>query len=274
MFDIHNHLIYKFDDGPKSLDESLDMLRMAQDQGITDVFATSHFNEIIPAEVENQYFEKLKILRNEAAGKNIAVHIHSGAELFYHIFMDETIKQHRVATLAGLGQYVLMEFSLFIMATGVEDVIFKLSMENIIPIIAHPARYPAIRENPEKSLDYIRYGALFQLNVGSILGDFGKDVQKVSMWMLEKRIVQFLGSDAHTTKGKRIFKLREAIDFLRGHLDEDYIQELVYENPQKILNSQKIDKLELSELFTLKDGFLSKLKRRFGLSAKVPSPHI
>lgn len=261
MIDIHNHMIYKFDDGPKVIAESLDMLHMAADQGITDVFATSHFSEIIPPEVEADYFDKLKTLREEAAANNILVDIHSGSELFYHLFMDQTIKEKKVATLAGKGLYVLMEFSLFIMPTGVEEVLFNLSMNGIIPIIAHPERYPAVRQNPQRSLDYLKYGAILQVNAGSILGSFGKEVQRLSMWMLENKLVHFISSDAHNTR-TRTFRMKDVADALKEHLDDDYISDLVERNARKILNSEKMDKVKIPDLQP-REGFLGRLKRKF-----------
>jgi protein-tyrosine phosphatase len=267
MIDIHNHVIYKFDDGPKSLKESLKMLQIAEGQGISDVFATSHFKEIIRPEEESDYFEKLKILQQEAADNNISVNIHSGGELFYSLFMNKVVKQHKVATLAGLGQYILMEFSLFIMPSGVEDVLFKLTMDGFIPIIAHPERYPSIRKNPYKALDYLRFGAIYQMNAGSILGSFGKDIQKVSMWMLENKLVHFISSDAHTIKN-RTFRMQEAAAALKPHLDENYIADLVENNARKILNSEKIEKVKIPDLS--REGILQKLKKKFFTFEKKP----
>jgi len=109
MFDIHNHLIYEFDDGPKSLQEAVDMVKEAESQGITHAFATSHFQEIIPTTMEDDYFRKLEELRNRLEAENVQVQIHSGSELFYHHFMNETVKQHRVCRLIGTSKYVLFE---------------------------------------------------------------------------------------------------------------------------------------------------------------------
>lgn len=263
MIDIHNHVIYRFDDGPGTIEESLDMLRIAADQGITDVFATSHFNEIIPPEVETDYFNKLNILKNETVSRGIPVNIHSGAELFYHLFMDQTIKKKRAATLAGKGLYVLMEFSLFIMPTGVEEVLFNLSMNGIIPIVAHPERYPSLRQHPQRALDYLKYGAIYQVNAGSVLGMFGKDTQRLSMWLLENKLVHFISSDAHNLKS-RTFRMKKAVDFLKIHLDDHYISELVEKNAQKILTSEKIEKIKVPDL-PPHENFFSRLKKKFRL---------
>jgi len=272
MIDLHNHIIYKFDDGPRSLQESLDMLKIARDQGIQDVFATSHFNEIIPPDVENDYFNKLNILREKVDAGNLNITIHQGSELFYHLFLDKTIKKSAVATLAGLGKYVLIEFSLFIMPTGVKDVLFKLSLEDVTPIIAHPERYSGVIDRPELVLEYIHHGALLQVNAGSILGDFGKEIQKISMWMFENKLVHFIGSDAHGIKGRRTFKLHEAVEELLYHFDKQYIIPLVTKNPRKIIDSEKIEKSEIPLHLLEENGFFSKLKKKFSFSKKDDFP--
>ncbi|RMG61228.1 MAG: hypothetical protein D6715_14050, partial [Calditrichaeota bacterium] len=95
MIDIHNHVVFKFDDGPQSLEEALEMLRMAHQQGISAVFATSHFAENISEDLEGEYFKKLEQLREAAKENDIPVAVYSGAELFFHHYLEQTIKNHR-----------------------------------------------------------------------------------------------------------------------------------------------------------------------------------
>jgi len=261
MIDIHNHLIPKFDDGPKSLEESLQMLRIAEDQGITDVFATSHFNEYIPHDLEKEYFGKLKELREEALNRGIKVNIYSGSEMFYHNYVETTIKSSKVTTLGGWGQYILIEFPMFQMPDGVEDVLFRLSVEEFIPIVAHPERYNAVLEKPKKAIDFIRYGGLLQVNGGSVLGHFGKDAQKVSMSLLEQRVVHFIASDAHSPEG-RTFVLRRVFEFLKDKLPEDYLTNLFYANQRNIIDEIRIEKVQLPQE-EKPQGLFNRLKKRF-----------
>ncbi len=262
MIDIHNHLIPEFDDGPHSFDESLEMLRQAQEQGITDVFATSHFNEYIPREMEEDYFNKLTTLREEALAQGIRVNIYSGSEIFYHHYLDETVRNHRVSTLGGWGQYVLLEFPMFQITEGVEDVLFRLSVDGYIPIVAHPERYNSVLTEPEKALDFIRFGGLLQINAGSVLGHFGKNVQRIAMELLEQQVVHFIASDAHAPEG-RTFILRECWEALKDHLPESYLKKLFYENPRNIIDEVTIDTVKLPANNYKKSGLLNKIKQRF-----------
>ncbi len=261
MIDIHNHIIFKFDDGPKSLEESLEMLKIAADQGITDVFATSHFTEIVDVEVERIYFERLDILRSEVEKNNLKMRLFSGSEIFFHHFIHDTVKKTRVATLCDQNKYILMEFPLYLLPTGAEDALYRLTMDGYLPIIAHPERYSALHNHPQKILNFIKYGGLLQVNAGSILGDFGRTAKKISMWLLENKFVHFIGSDAHSPDG-RTFKLKKAALELEEYLDKDYIQDLVQNNPQKIIDNIDMETVELPEVAPEPQGFMQRFKKK------------
>ncbi len=260
MFDIHNHLIFQFDDGPRDLQEAVDMLKTAAEQGITHTFATSHFQEIIPPQMEADYFFKLEALQNRIEAENIPVTVHSGSELFYHHFMNETVKKHRVCTLNGNSQYVLFEFPLYLKPTGYDTIIFQLKMDGYFPILAHPERYHFIQQEPEKIIELLKMGALLQINTGSLLGHFGKTAQRLARQFLELRIISFLGSDAHRRDGRN-FSLKPAVDELKLLMDKGYIDELTLHNPQKILTNEPIESPPIPEIKT--DGFFSRIRKIF-----------
>lgn len=263
MIDIHNHVIYAFDDGPKTLDESLEMLKQAAGQGITDVFATSHFNEIIREESIADYFSKLEILQGELRKREIALRLHPGSEMFFHHYLHQTVKKLRTGALAGTNLYVLLELPLYLMPVGVEETLFNLRMEGFIPVIAHPERYSALHQKPEKILNFIRLGGLLQVNAGSALGGFGRTVQKIALWLLENQYAHFLASDAHSPRG-RGFKLAETLKELEKNLDKTYLQKLVQDHPQKIINNEILEPLTLPEPEPRK-GFLQRVKERLKL---------
>ena len=260
FIDIHSHLIPQFDDGPKGYQESLDMLKQAVDQGITDVFATSHFNEWIPETAEAEYFEKLSVLREKTAEEKLPITIHSGAEIFYHQYVENTVKNSRVTTLGNWGQYVLLEFPMFQMPDGAEEVLFRLVAEKYIPIVAHPERYVKIIEQPRRILNFIRYGGLLQVNGGSIIGIFGKEIQKLTMQLLEQELVHFIASDSHSPKSRQ-FILKPVYEFLQDKISGDYLEKLLYVHPQMIINKAQIKPIQLPE--EEKQGFFGAIRRRF-----------
>ena len=263
LIDIHNHLIPAFDDGPPDWEVTLAMLRQAAEQGVTDVFATSHFSEYIAPELVEEYFQKFDQLQQKIRKEGISVRVHSGAELFYHPYIAKSIAEVPVATLGNWGQYVLMEFPMFQALEGFEDALFRLSMDDYIPIIAHPERYMAVVNDFEVLYRFVKFGGLLQINGGSILGHFGKDVQKTSMKILEQRLAHFIASDAHTSKKGRSFLLREVVNYLADKVPENYLKQLVYEYPQAIIDRVRLEKMEVPLEIPPKTGFLQRLKKSF-----------
>ena len=84
--DFHNHIIPNVDDGAKSLDITLDMLREAERQGVSDVVSTIHFQhpkmdgKNTDYSFINKKYEQLKKILSK---ENININIHLGAEVFY-----------------------------------------------------------------------------------------------------------------------------------------------------------------------------------------------
>jgi protein-tyrosine phosphatase len=259
MIDIHAHLIPQFDDGPKNLNESLDLIKSAADQGISAVFATSHFNEYIPRELETEYFEKLGELKSAVASQNLSISLYSGAEIFYHHYVSDTIRSSKVTTLGNWKQYVLIEFPMFQMPDGAEEVLFKLTAENYIPIVAHPERYIKILEKPKRLQNFIKFGGLLQVNGGSILGHFGKDVQKFAVQILEQQLVHFVASDAHSPQS-RPFVLKSVYKFLQDKLPEEYLKEVLFVNQEHIIRKKSLKPVILPE--PEESSFLDTIKRK------------
>ena len=81
---------------------------------------------------------------------------------------------------------------------NVIDNLYELTLKGIIPIIAHPERYIPFIKNPSLINDFIKEGYLFQLNTGSVIGDFGKDVKRLALNYLENNVYSVVGSDAHS----------------------------------------------------------------------------
>ena len=86
MIDLHNHIIPRLDDGSKSLKMSLEMLRCAAGQGITDVVNTVHFQTPRLDGITFEYdFVKTKVeeLQDELDKEEIPIKLHLSAEVFY-----------------------------------------------------------------------------------------------------------------------------------------------------------------------------------------------
>ena len=190
MIDFHNHVLVNVDDGPKSLDESIDMLKTAAKQGITDIINTVHFQHP-KMQNKNVEYEYLKSKVNELQviidKENIKITIHLSAEVFYLPNLLE-ISTNPLTTI-GNGKYMLIEFKTNIFPTDFENQFYELQLNGITPIIAHPERYRFIQKEVNILKTWVERDYVIQIDAGSILGQFGKNTQNVALEMIKNGFI-------------------------------------------------------------------------------------
>lgn len=260
MIDFHNHILPEIDDGSKSLEMSINMLREAERQGITDVINTVHFQhpkmdgEDISFDRISQEIEKLQKTLDEE-GINIKIHI--GSEVFFLPNLIE-LKRNPICTM-GNKKFMLIEFYPFHLPPNFDEYFYQLKLSGTTPIIAHPERNRMIQKDIDILVKLIHSGCLIQLDAGSLLGYFGPTCQKVAKLLLQRDMVHFLGSDAHNNK-KRNFCLAPAVDIARNIMGER-VDILVNDNPKKVIFGKDIIPFEIHESHTSSNIIIRLLNR-------------
>ena len=212
MIDFHNHIIPNIDDGSKSVDMSIDMLREAQRQGITDIVSTIHFQhpKMDGKNTDYSFVKERYIELKEVIKKNdININIHLSAEVFYLPNLTKILDNPLVTI--GNGKFMLIEFQTKTLPPNYLMEFFKLQKEGITPIIAHPERYASIQDNIDLGIDWLSRGFVLQLDCGSILGHFGKKCENIAKELIARGCIHLIGSDAHNNK-IRNFCLEPAYD--------------------------------------------------------------
>lgn len=202
MIDIHSHIIPGIDDGSKSMEMTLEMLRMAEKSGITEVIATPHYLLEYGEAKINEVREYVKNINEVLKEEQIKIKVYSGQEVYFTENIVNDYVQGNIGTLND-SRYMLIEFDLRRLEDNIIDYLYELQVKGITPIIAHVERYRSVIKNPEIINKFIREGYLFQLNAGSIEGKFGSEVQKTAKLFLKNNIYSFIGSDAHNTSTAR-----------------------------------------------------------------------
>jgi len=215
MIDLHSHILYDIDDGSRSLDMSLAMLRLAEQSGTTDIIATPHVNRrgIIPP--WKDIVTKVNALRQEAQQADISIRIHCGAEVELNYAALQFLKDSsREYCLAG-SRYILVEMTNQSQPEQAEALLYELMLRDYVPVLAHPERYDRIMAHPDRVLHWMQSGVLTQCNGDSFRGFFGKTAQKRAEMLLAHDMVTFLGSDAH-----RLELRNTDLSKVRPHIDE------------------------------------------------------
>ena len=122
MIDFHNHIIPNLDDGSNSVEMTLNMLKVAQSQGITDVVNTVHFQHPKMENKNTSYeyvIEKMNEIQNIVDQNNIDIKIHLASEVFFKFNLTEIL--NNPLTTFGKGKFMLIEFQRLSFPEGYED---------------------------------------------------------------------------------------------------------------------------------------------------------
>lgn len=197
MKDIHSHILFSMDDGSKDLEESLEILKKAEKEGITDIMLTPHY--IRSSNFSANNYDKVtrtNMLIQEVQKEGLKINLYLGNEVYIDDDILSLIKTGEIATLNG-SRYILIELPFMNQVQNLKEIIFEIVRHGYIPIIAHPERYHFVQKNPDILEEYLEMGALFQGNYQSLWKRYGKKARKTLKILLKKDRIQFLASDIH-----------------------------------------------------------------------------
>ncbi len=235
MIDIHSHILPNIDDGSRSLNETIHILKEAQKAGFTKIISTSHYIDGYYEANEEQRTKLLKEIKENFQG----IELYLGNEIYITNQMTDLLSEKKASTINN-SKYVLFELPMNTKAMDVKEVVFRLMEKGYVPIIAHPERYEYVKENIEYVRELADMGVLFQSNYGSSIGMYGKKAQKTQKKLLEEGLIQFFGSDVHTVE--QIYtKMPKILKKLRKIISEEELEQISTVNPQKVLNNEDIE---------------------------------
>ena len=236
--DIHSHILPGVDDGAKDEKQSLEMLKMAAADGITDIIATPHFHyrrgHATPAQIKAAAAKCQQLIKD--AGLNI--NIYTGNELYYTHELLETVKAGEALTMAD-SDYVLLEFSPDTERRKIQNAVYQFLSEDYYPIIAHMERYMAFQKHPDFAYAISDMGAYFQLNAGSLLGAAGWNTKRFAKSMMKNDMIQFVATDTHDEK-ERPPRFGKTAEWIEKKYGESEVFEYLCKNPQMILKNKPI----------------------------------
>lgn len=201
MLDIHSHILPGIDDGSKSMEQTVEMLKLTEADGVKTIIATSHFYR---GYYENRYEDIKKLVekvKTRAREESINLDIIPGQEVMLDHRSLEDYKKGEIGCIGGTD-YMLVELPMMDMPRDALDIIYELEIRGIHPILAHPERYRYIMDKPSKINEFLNEKCLIQVNTGSIMGMFGKRVRNTARILIKNGICSFIASDAHSTGGR------------------------------------------------------------------------
>ena len=245
MTDIHCHILPQVDDGAESLEDALEMARMASESGVTHMIATPHCN--LPYTDQKNYaseqlLERFLILQNQIKQADIPLSLYPGCEVLCTPDVPKLIRQGELLTLANTN-YLLTEFFFDEDLSYMDDMLSAIAAEGLTPVIAHPERYDTVQHIPHIVERWFRNGYIIQLNKGSILGRLGRRAKNTADWVLDHGLAHVVSSDAHTPfiRTPDMTQLRQ---YLLDFYAPEYTEILLNLNPSRILNGRSVLRTE------------------------------
>ena len=256
MVDLHSHLIWGIDDGSKSKEMTINMLRQAVEGGTDKLILTPHYLPgyfEVPITMIKERTEEVKLLAEEI---KLDINIYCGQEVYFSEKILDDFENKLIGTLND-SRYMLIEFNMRSFSIKeVMDNLYELQLKGIVPVIAHPERYIKFIKKTSLINEFVKEGFLFQLNLGSITGDFGKEVKKTADIFLKNKIYSFFGSDAHRDQNRNP-NMSDGIELIKN-MSIKYFRYLKA-NGEDLLNNKEVD--FIGSLIKEKKGLLSIFKK-------------
>jgi len=262
LIDLHCHIIPGVDDGPASMEQSLDMAKQAVADGIQTLVATPHtLNEFYHNSLQN-IEDNVNRLRKTFQKNRININLCTGSEVRICAGLKQKIINKEVATINNNGRYVLVEFPLHVMPPGSREELFQLKLNDITPILAHPERNPIFQHQPELLSDLMSMGCLIQITAMSITGRFGQEAMECAHKLLKNRQSHVIATDAHSPDNRPpiLSPAVEASARILGSMEE--AREMVIHRPKAILTGEPIKAPEPKPLRKKKWWFSRVLKKQ------------
>lgn len=202
--DIHSHLLPGIDDGAKDAEDSHDLIKTLMGYGFAGFVATPH----VLTGVWNNTGEGIRATEQQALALNkengLTVPFKAAAEYLLDNTFLELFKSEPLLTIKD--NYVLVEMSYLTPPMHLYEILFELQLAGYKPILAHPERYIFYTNNFDEYEKLKKAGCLFQVNLLSVTGYYGKPVLELSKKLLEKGMIDFAGSDVHHTRHAASFE--------------------------------------------------------------------
>lgn len=236
--DLHTHVLPGLDDGSKRLAESMELLALLSELGFDTVCATPHqkVGAFVPTveAIDHAHAAVTEALRT---GPLSSLTLLRAAENFWdELFLERnrTLAQPRYTG----DRAFLFEIHVRQAPPSLEQTLFQIRLQGLLPVMAHPERYATFWKQPERLTEIGRSTALV-VDLGAIDGAHGSDEQKAAHRLLKAGLVHAVTSDIHSTGDARA--IAGGIRWIKKNLGDAKLVKLLDENPRTILTGELPD---------------------------------
>jgi len=198
FIDIHNHILPGIDDGAKTIEESISLIKGFGEFGVKDFICTPHimhnYYENTPKTIKKSYKKLKKVLKE----KKYDIKLSYAAEHMIDDNFEHILGKDKILPLNS--NHLLIEMSYLQPSINFDVSIQKIQSKQFFPVFAHPERYQYLNSDYEKYEYYKSKGLKFQMNLLSLSNYYGKEINKTALKLLNDGLYDFIGSDVHNTR--------------------------------------------------------------------------
>mgnify|MGYP000926289489 FL=1 len=243
MIDIHSHIIFDVDDGPKTLEDSRRLLEESYRQGVRTIISTSHRRKGMfetPEEKIAANFKQVQDLAKQVADDLTVLY---GAEIYYTSDILKKLEERTFPSLGGT-KYVLIEFSMNTPYKDIHSALGNVIRLGMTPVVAHIERYHCLENDEDRVSELINMGCYMQVNSSNVLkpklfGDRYKFMKKRVQFFLERDLVHFVASDMHNLDDRPPY-MQKAYQIVAKKYGAERAEELFKTNQEILLSNEFI----------------------------------
>lgn len=203
--DLHSHLLPAIDDGVKTVEEAVEMIRVYHEYGYRRLITTPHIIWDAYRNTPDIIRQKVQEVREACAVAGLDIQLDAAAEYFLdEHFTEMLVRGEPLLTLPE--NRILIELPYTTPLLNLSETIFLILQHGYRPILAHPERYLYFHHQRDVYAQLSAQGCELQLNALSLTGYYGEEVAQVADWLLKEELIVFLGTDAHRMQHLDVLK--------------------------------------------------------------------
>ena len=231
MIDIHTHLLFGVDDGPKKIEESIEMLKYAKEQGIDTIVLTPHYRRGMFAFNKEQVVANMQKLLPYA--QEIGIDLYLGTEFHVNGDIVEYLDNERCFTIAG-SSYVLTEYEYETEYSYIHKMTQELMLHGYTPVIAHVERYECLVSDIARVETLKEMGARIQVNADAVLGVDGWRIKQFCKKLFKYGLVDIVASDSHG-RNRRSCNMKKCREYIAKKYGESVAVKVTEKRPGRLL---------------------------------------
>ena len=215
------------------MNEAVKMARIAGEDGIHTIVATPHIR--LPYLTPDKIAHTRSLLQEQLDFENIPIKLLSGGDV--DALADPNLLKHYTINNTP---YILVEFPHSHWPAQAAQILFNMTSQGLYPIVTHPERNPGIVRKPNQLLALLDANIKVQITAGSLTGEFGSDSEACARFLLKKKGVHFLATDAHSPHYRRPV-LSEGLKVAEKILGKKEALKMVADNPAAVIAGKPLD---------------------------------